>query len=91
MPNETNPAEFYLDLINTDLVREGDDVFSRVQDITRRWTKSQNTAQLQDEIQKSIVATKTAEHIPDLSKIKAQKPSPWVIPFVLLHRSWIKA
>lgn len=30
LPAETNPAEFYLDLINTDLVRQGEDVNARI-------------------------------------------------------------
>jgi len=91
MPSETNPAEFYLDLINTDLVKEGDDVFSRVQDITKKWLEDALALRLQGEIEKSTVAAKTTSRIPDLSKIKPDTPNPLSIPLVLLHRSWIKA
>ena len=91
MPSETNPAEFYLDLINTDLVKEGNDVYIRVKDITKKWSEGSHALRLQEEIEKSIVTAKIAEHIPDLSKIKQNTPSPWSIPLVLLHRSWIKA
>ena len=91
MPSETNPAEFYLDLINTDLVKEGNDVYTRVKNITKKWSEGSLASRLQEEIEKSIVTAKIAEHIPDLSKIKQNTPSPWSIPLVLLHRSWIKA
>lgn len=40
MPSEINLAEFFLDLINTDLVKEGNDVVTRIKDITKKWLGS---------------------------------------------------
>ncbi|KAK3646592.1 hypothetical protein LTR56_000496 [Elasticomyces elasticus] len=81
MPMETNPAEFLLDIINTDLAREGNDMVARVNHLTEAWNESSAA------ISSGIIQPEA----PDLSMIKAIKPSPWVIPWVLLQRSWIKA
>lgn len=91
MPPETNPAEFYLDLINTDLAKEGDNVYARVQDITQKWAECGPAQRVETEIEKAIAAAKTSAHIPDLTKLKPDKPSLMAIPVVLLQRSWIKA
>ncbi|EPS45883.1 hypothetical protein H072_154 [Dactylellina haptotyla CBS 200.50] len=91
MPSETNPAEFFLDLINTDLAKEGDRVYQRTQRIIEAWGASRQALQLADEVESSIFSSKDAGHVQDLSKMKIQKPSPWKIPWVLLQRSWIKA
>ncbi|KAK6539934.1 hypothetical protein TWF694_008769 [Orbilia ellipsospora] len=91
MPSEINPAEFYLDLINTDLAKEGDMVFQRTQRIIDEWRGSRLALQLVNEVEDNIFSPKDAGHVPDLSKMKVQKPSQWAIPSVLLQRSWIKA
>lgn len=95
MPMEINPAEFFLDLINTDLGKEGSGIHTRIQAITDAWSDSS----LYHTLTEVIAATVSGSHsygapevdIPDLSKIKAEHPSLWAIPLVLLHRSWIKA
>lgn len=88
MPPEVNPAEFYLDLINRDLAREGDDVVVRVNDITAKWRASAESAAIQREIDDIVVRSK---HVPQLSNIKVQKPPNWVIPWILLQRAWVKS
>jgi hypothetical protein len=87
MPPETNPAEFYLDLINTDLNKPDNEVVARVQDITTKWSGSFLSKDLAAQIE---VGVHSNEKSADLSHFKQQKPSAWKIPFVLLHRSWIK-
>ncbi|KAJ9419245.1 P-loop containing nucleoside triphosphate hydrolase protein [Fusarium oxysporum] len=85
MPRETNAAEFYLDLINTDLDKNGE-VRRRTEDITQKWAVSTQRADLDA----AIVSARYASSV-DLSRHKILKPSPWLIPLILLHRSWIKS
>lgn len=91
MPVETNPAEFYLDLINTDLVKEGEDIFARVADITTKWNESTANAEVEGAISRARDVATNSDKVPDLSSFKPQKPNPVTIPFVLLQRSWVKA
>ncbi|KAJ3453342.1 hypothetical protein MRS44_017589 [Fusarium solani] len=85
MPRETNAAEFYLDLINTDLDKNGE-VRRRTEDITENWIESTQRADLDAAIGNARNTTSV-----DLSRQKVLKPSPWITPLVLLHRSWIKS
>ncbi|KAH8176696.1 ABC transporter domain-containing protein [Sarocladium implicatum] len=85
MPRETNAAEFYLDLINTDLDRDGE-VIERVADLTYKWCHSQERWGLDSAIQ----ATSNAPS-GDPSQRAAAKPLPISVPIVLLHRAWIKS
>lgn len=87
LPPETNPAEFFLDLINVDLDKNGE-VQARTQKIIETWAGSQKREALLDEIDResSLHSDKT-----ELSKLRMPKPSPWVVPLTLLHRSWIKS
>ena len=86
LPPETNPAEFFLDLINIDLDKDGD-VKARTQHILDTWATSQQRKTLDEDIEK---LTSTPSKI-DLTKLKLPKPSHWVVPLTLLHRSWIKS
>ncbi|KAH2978228.1 hypothetical protein KXW58_004931 [Aspergillus fumigatus] len=85
IPAETNSAEFFLDLINTDLDKNGE-IRRRTEHICQAWSKSTERVQLDDAIRKS---SQTSSH--DLSHYRAAKPSPWMGPAVLLHRSFIKS
>jgi hypothetical protein len=85
MPSQTNAAEFYLDLINTDLDKNGE-VVHRTEDITRHWLESSERDNLEAAIEDARNSTSV-----DLSQQKMVKPSPLKIPLILLHRSWIKS
>ncbi|OCK75191.1 putative ATP-binding cassette transporter [Lepidopterella palustris CBS 459.81] len=89
MPPETNPAEFYLDLINTDLAKAGDEVFERIGQITQAWSENSQNQRLIEEI--DIISRRVEDTDRDLSKFKVEMPAPWVVPMVLLQRSWIKS
>jgi ABC-type multidrug transport system ATPase subunit/ABC-type multidrug transport system permease subunit len=91
MPTEINPAEFYLDLINTDLAKEGDEIFRRTRLITDAWKESAHAIRLVEEIDSNIASAKSDGRVTDISTIKMDKPSVWMLPWVLLQRSWIKA
>lgn len=91
MPAETNPAEFYLDLINTDLAKEGDKIFKRTNQIKQTWASGDQNSKLTEEIQHMQSPSTHEKEVPDISKMIVGKPSAWMIPLVLLQRSWIKA
>lgn len=88
MPAETNPAEFYLDLINTDLAKEGDQIWDQIKMITSSWSSSNRAAALQAEVDSVM---NEAQHTNDLKKMKLDRPSWFQVLAVLLWRSWIKA
>lgn len=85
IPLETNPAEFFLDLINTDLDKDGE-IRSRTDDICHAWTASENLEQLELAIQQC-----RKSHGSGLPNLKLDRPSSWMVPVVLLQRSWIKS
>ncbi|KIW94214.1 uncharacterized protein Z519_05530 [Cladophialophora bantiana CBS 173.52] len=90
MPFETNPAEFYLDLINADLAKEGDDVFDRIKHITESWSAGAGDQKLIQQIDANVFSSERSG-VPDLTKVKILEPSRWMVPWVLLQRSWVKA
>ena len=85
IPAETNAAEFFLDLINTDLDKDGS-IQQRADDVCKSWSLSDNHARLRDAIQKASESSSS-----DSLKYEIERPSPWRVPAVLLHRLWIKS
>ena len=92
MPFEINPAEYLLDLINTDFIREGDDSKTRVARIHEAWADSDDARAIKANIEVAQAEAGNPEKAgPDISEIKVEKQNALVIPLVLLHRSWIKS
>lgn len=92
MPLEINPAEYLLDLINTDIAREGDDSKARMEHIHLAWAHSEDSRAIKAEIEQAQSQVSESEKTgSDISKIKIEKQNALVIPLVLLHRSWIKS
>ncbi|KAJ6134776.1 hypothetical protein N7523_001098, partial [Penicillium sp. IBT 18751x] len=85
IPPETNSAEFFLDLINTDLDKDGE-IVRRTEHICEEWANSAERTQLDETIQKSVQESNN-----DLAHYKSVKPSVWMPPAVLLRRSFIKS
>ena len=54
MPIETNPAEYLLDLINTDVVREGDNLNSRIGHIHEAWVSSTEARTIKADIETAV-------------------------------------
>ncbi|KAJ3498745.1 hypothetical protein NLG97_g885 [Lecanicillium saksenae] len=84
IPPETNAAEHYLDLINTDLDKDGE-IRARTDKICKTWAASTQRADLAASVSKS----RQSQHLATVPR--SEKPAPWMTPFVLLHRSWIKS
>ncbi len=92
MPLEINPAEYLLDLINTEIVREGDDVNARIKHIHEAWDKSSEAQAIKNDIETAISHAKNPQTAgPDILKMKFATQNAFVIPVVLLHRAWIKS
>ncbi|CAG9947096.1 unnamed protein product [Clonostachys rosea f. rosea IK726] len=86
MPPAMNPAEFFLDLINIDLDKNGE-VKKRAQDVIQKWSLSAERKHLENELNNDAATTSRT----DLSSVKLAKPNPWTVLLTLLQRSWIKA
>lgn len=92
MPLEVNPAEYLLDLINTDFTREGDDSKARVAHIHETWAASDEARAIKANIEKAQDEAGNPEKAgPGISDIKIEKQNALAIPLVLLHRSFIKS
>ncbi|CEJ81601.1 Putative ATP-binding cassette sub-family G member 5 [[Torrubiella] hemipterigena] len=85
IPPETNSAEFFLDLINTDLDKDGS-IFKRTEDICSAWATSSNQVELSQQFEGIDVEDKD-RHLEQ----KDGRPSSWTILSVLLRRSWVKS
>lgn len=85
IPPETNSAEFFLDLINTDLDKNGE-IVRRTDDICQSWNVAEERSCLSQAIQKSNEASAHST-----SRYKVARPSSWKVPLTMLHRSWIKS
>ncbi|PVH81201.1 putative ATP-binding cassette transporter [Cadophora sp. DSE1049] len=92
MPLETNPAEYLLDLINTEIVRTGDDVLARIKHIHEAWENSSEAAAIKNDIETVIACSREpAMAGPDIVKMKFARQNAIMVPLVLLHRAWIKS
>ncbi len=92
MPVEINPAEYLLDLVNTDFVREGDDSKARVGHLHEAWANSNESRAIKAKIEMSMSEAGHPEKgEPNLSITETKNQPAWIVPLVLLHRSWIKS
>ncbi|KAK3172344.1 hypothetical protein OEA41_005665 [Lepraria neglecta] len=90
MPSEINPAEYLLDLINTDFIRPGDDSKARELAIHTAWSTSTESHEIKYAIEDTISSATSAEKA-SLAHIQPKNQSPILVPLALLHRSWIKS
>ena len=90
MPTQINPAEFLLDLINTDFHREGDNSKAREEAIHTAWTLSPTYQSLTSAIH-TIISSASRTEKASLSLITPRNQSPILVPLALLHRSFIKS
>merc|ERR1712230_42344 len=92
MPLEINPAEYLLDLINTEIVRKDDDVLARIKHIHGAWERSSEAAAIKNDIEIAISHSEDPTMAgPDIVKMKFARQNAFMVPLVLLHRAWIKS
>ncbi|KAF2437084.1 ATP-binding cassette transporter-like protein [Tothia fuscella] len=82
MPQYINPAEYIMELVNDDFVRDDSKSASHVERITEAWN---GTVLEKDIDREAVVASYTTI---DEEQTKA---SPFLIPLILVHRSFIKS
>ncbi|CAO2649430.1 Nn.00g068150.m01.CDS01 [Neocucurbitaria sp. VM-36] len=93
MPLYTNPAEFVIDLVNTDFSRDSSKSAQQLEHLHTSWSASPAaisvTRQIQQASQKgpaTSISTTDSNAIPQTSTA-----NPLLIPFTLMHRSFIKS
>ncbi|PNP43209.1 hypothetical protein THARTR1_11148 [Trichoderma harzianum] len=84
IPPETNSADFFLDLINTDLDKTGE-IRRRTDHVCQAWKTSPACNNLDAVIKKSTEGTSL------YSDLKIEPSESWKTPVILIHRSWIKS
>ncbi|EFX00337.1 ABC transporter [Grosmannia clavigera kw1407] len=87
VPLDSSSPEHFLDLVNTDIDTTGE-IRRRTDGISRAWNTSDLAAGLQMDVDHR---DNDGQSSPVLDNYKADGPRPWVVPVVLLHRSWIKS
>lgn len=89
---ETNPAEYVLDLIITEIVHDGDDVIARIEHIHDAWNQSDEAHIIKQDIENAMLSAK--DHTtagPNIKKMNFAQQSAYMVPLILLHQSWIKS
>lgn len=82
MPAQTNPAEWILEVVDTDFAKDQQDARGRLKGITNAWQATNATVGSQvDSTSKEGVL-----HLPAVSKSKK-----FLQPLYLLHRNFIKS
>ncbi|KAH7074680.1 ATP-binding cassette transporter-like protein [Paraphoma chrysanthemicola] len=87
MPLYMNPAEFVIDLINTDFSKDQAASSSRLAHVHDSWTSSAAAANLTH----SIAATKSTPPSTGPDRHIQSTANPLLIPLTLIHRSFIKS
>lgn len=87
MPLQMNPAEFVLDLVNTDFASDNEAAQTRLLDIQQRWVDSAENSLAEEEIK----ATTSAMEKKNLRLEEPKKVSPFSMVLTLLHRAFIKS
>lgn len=87
MPIYHNPAEFIIDLVNTDFVRDKEQADTSLRQIHLFWSKSENATAIEYEIEGEIAGSNRS-NIADGYNPSANRIT---ILFTLIHRSLIKS
>ncbi|KAF2031371.1 P-loop containing nucleoside triphosphate hydrolase protein [Setomelanomma holmii] len=87
MPLYMNPAEFVIDLVNTDFSRDQAKSSSHLTRLHDSWTSSPAAADLA----RSIAAASSAPLCETPTSHKEETANPYLIPLTLIHRSFIKS
>lgn len=85
IPTHTNPAEFVIELLNTDFASNNVDAQECLQTIEQGWMTSPRPQNIKDRIQQ---VTTTKEPLPVIKSPKRNFP---IVLMTLVHRSFIKS
>ena len=85
MPHYMNPAEYIIELANTDFLRDREKAGQQLAQIQTAWSNSKGANMLMDTIKGEI--SKPAGEV----TVTHHSASSWTILFTLLHRSYIKS
>ncbi|KAF2453772.1 ABC transporter [Lineolata rhizophorae] len=88
MPLYTNPAEFMIDLVNTDFSRSRGQKIEQLESLQAAWTNSQNASELSAEISGASPKDKSPQSIVVGSEKSVHK---LFVSLTLMHRSFIKS
>jgi hypothetical protein len=85
MPHYMNPAEYVIELANTDFLRDREKAAQQLAQIQTAWSNSNGANMLVDTIKREI--SSSAGEV----TVMHHSASPWTILLTLLHRSYIKS
>ncbi|KAJ4299081.1 hypothetical protein N0V90_004325 [Kalmusia sp. IMI 367209] len=86
MPNYTNPAEYIIQLVNTDFSQDQTDAASKLSQLHTSWAHSHQamTLQTQSDMDRRQITAPAVDH----THVSA---NPYLLPLTLMHRSFIKS
>ncbi|KAJ4407426.1 hypothetical protein N0V91_004010 [Didymella pomorum] len=87
MPLYTNPAEYVIQLVNTDFRRSGTKSADQLSHLHTSWTQSSHSALIKHQIQAKSISPDSATSL----HTTHSSASPLLIPLTLIHRSFIKS
>ncbi|EDU40687.1 ATP transporter [Pyrenophora tritici-repentis Pt-1C-BFP] len=87
MPLYTNPAEFVIELVNTDFSDNIDAASTRLTHLHTSWVNSIDAASVSTAIRSTTTTTHPTPALPDHST----SANPLTLPLTLMHRSFIKS
>ncbi|KAF1851047.1 ATP-binding cassette transporter-like protein [Cucurbitaria berberidis CBS 394.84] len=90
MPLYTNPAEFIIQLVNTDFSRDTSKSAQQLEHLHTSWSKSQQAAILSQKIHEAVQKPAQLVATSDVAS-HHDSANPFLIPFTLIHRSFIKS
>jgi ABC-type multidrug transport system ATPase subunit len=90
MPQYINPAEFILELVNTDFAVDQEQAEQRLSSLHDDWVRSENANVLRTKIEGSNLPT-SAEHSDVIAGGDLDRGLSARVPFTLVHRSLIKS
>ncbi|KAF2472557.1 ATP-binding cassette transporter-like protein [Lindgomyces ingoldianus] len=88
MPLYMNPAEYIIQLVNTDFSKDQTKATSQLSTIQDSWSKSQDAATMVHSIETEVSGSPIGVNS-DLGHGAAANP--FLVPFTLIHRSFIKS
>ena len=87
MPRYTNPAEFIIELVNTDFVQDEEEAQQHLEAMYLAWEKSEHASAINIAIEQEAAGESAEQH----DNAAPLGRSALAVPFTLTHRNLIKA